>query len=1133
VYDYTAGVRKFYDVGTKIVPVINAGQKLEVSLDWTPSPLQNGEHGCILVTINYGLDSDYSNSSNVAQRNLQIKPATSPARFIFRVENPLPDAALIHLEVEVEGGWTWTLSDNDFTLHPWEDCPRRVMLTAIPPAGAPPGDQAIFHVYAHATSEGGFDGVIGGVSAQAYIPQPTAAYVYLTDDMVAAQYAEMLAANGIVTTLIPLDAVPRTGFSDYDLILIGYDTGEEGAWDDDADVAAIQHSLAPILALGRGGNVFLGQLGLHTGYPNGSQGEARHVYALDPAHAIFREPNSIDVPGDQILELYIEDVPVIGIGLPEDPGDLNPLASDLDEVPAYPLIQEHARYFFWGFNGGPGLMTADGQALMGNIADYLLSVRPDVDTLILTNGTRMQNLGYSSTSVTTLDGRLSLLVNLPTSQTNMTAVIRDLTIDATPAIQTAYTAWNGHEGEVAPTNALVTAIDNYIESLKKGAYPNLKYVIFVGSHEVIPMGARGAAFDEYNWADVLPQKSGYLYDIYHTKDSNGPSGYFLTDAPYRDLSFAKTAPYWGGPTCAPDPAVLPELAVGRLMETPAQIAAGLDTYMQSYASIASSNLTSIGGPDLTRGAKQAAKYMGSGAQTLIQDSGFLSSAVLPLLNKGPSVLYFGGHAEQREIVTRKWDQSFMAGPHTTLADTTDVTTLQTTIMMAPGCHPGVNLGNKLYHAPDGTTTYTDFAEELAARQVGAFLGHTTYGLFSPVALAWGEKMGSDFVKHLVNDGFGTTVGEAHLAAIADFVSPPKLDPNMPPGRVCWSGSKEQTDTLLASLTLYGIPNYRWNPPMLTPKWEHKLGLLRVCPDCPLTPTIDQLTLIVNDWRIGEEGEVEIPGTDLLVEIDQPMLPVVPVPRVLPAGSQVAEVTWDPGASESIILEHDIPLGTASHVNRTMDGLVTYGAGEFEYDGFFPPEPVYGFSAPALGGGAAHVGAALFPVQYNPATGQIRIWTQLAVTVRYETDADALALDDDGDSLPNYWEAGYGLDPYNPDGQDGTDGDPDGDGLTNGEEFERGTNPRRPDSDYDGETDGDEVAASADPLDPRSRGCMSGADFNDDRQVDVADLQLIAGRWRRYLGDLLYTPMYDVNDDGRIDIRDIAWSAVRWGERCGD
>jgi hypothetical protein len=74
-------------------------------------------------------------------------------------------------------------------------------------------------------------------------------------------------------------------------------------------------------------------------------------------------------------------------------------------------------------------------------------------------------------------------------------------------------------------------------------------------------------------------------------------------------------------------------------------------------------------------------------------------------------------------------------------------------------------------------------------------------------------------------------------------------------------------------------------------------------------------------------------------------------------------------------------------------------------------------------------------------------------------------DRDGDGLPDDWETEHGLDPESAEGDDGADGDPDGDGLTNIEEFAAGTDPNHPDTDRDGRTDLEEILMGTDPLNP--------------------------------------------------------------------
>jgi hypothetical protein len=72
-------------------------------------------------------------------------------------------------------------------------------------------------------------------------------------------------------------------------------------------------------------------------------------------------------------------------------------------------------------------------------------------------------------------------------------------------------------------------------------------------------------------------------------------------------------------------------------------------------------------------------------------------------------------------------------------------------------------------------------------------------------------------------------------------------------------------------------------------------------------------------------------------------------------------------------------------------------------------------------------------------------------------------DDDNDGFPDWWEREhFGPDAVKDPNVPPKDGDPDGDGLTNEEEYFYGTNPVIPDSDGDGLTDWEEINGKRDP-----------------------------------------------------------------------
>ena len=142
-------------------------------------------------------------------------------------------------------------------------------------------------------------------------------------------------------------------------------------------------------------------------------------------------------------------------------------------------------------------------------------------------------------------------------------------VDGDPTVAADYGAWDDSPCSVGAANTIVTDINRVVDRLRPGLN-DLRYVVVVGNDEAIPFGR-------------VPDRSAEANEIEAGSDiavrgqANAASaamaaGYVLSDNPYGDLDPA---------TVGADPVYVPQLAVGRLVETPSDITTTIDSYTHS------------------------------------------------------------------------------------------------------------------------------------------------------------------------------------------------------------------------------------------------------------------------------------------------------------------------------------------------------------------------------------------------------------------------------------------------------------------------------------------------------------------------------------------------------------------------
>lgn len=457
------------------------------------------------------------------------------------------------------------------------------------------------------------------------------------------------------------------------------------------------------------------------------------------------------------------------------------------------------------------VMDVDGDT--GQSSALVLNVLPaPQNTLILTNSGRMSSLYPGDAALPQLATQLAQLA----AHADVKGTIIDVQSD--PAVQAAYSAWDS-ANTTANANQVSVAIKALIDITWK-ANPNLKYLLIVGDDRVIPF--RREADGSLSESSNLLSESTYTYVA-----STSTIGRALADNQIlTDDYYGYNAAAYSDAGRTPPAYYLPDLGIGRLIESPSEILGQIDSFLTSDT-IAVGRATVSAYGTYTDPNKLVHDMLGDvglqQCQTLSSD-GILTDCSLvstswkasdfssKVLSAGVrnDIVAFNHHAMHDAFGN---DQDSVSGE--TLAQSG--ANLVRAILYTPGCHAGLNV-------PPNTPYWPMDLPQAAALQKANFVGNTGYGIVCTECVAWSESMFDLFTQQLVSGQTATpgqALQEAKKAYYSTLVDPAQF---------------EMDKKVSLQTVLYGLPMYRYQTPGVMPA-----ALLMATDAVQVTSTIKTLS----------------------------------------------------------------------------------------------------------------------------------------------------------------------------------------------------------------------------------------------------------------------------------------------------
>ncbi len=398
-------------------------------------------------------------------------------------------------------------------------------------------------------------------------------------------------------------------------------------------------------------------------------------------------------------------------------------------------------------------------------------------TLVLVNQRRLAQL-YPTANIPALRTAL----NAYAARADVGGVVVPIESDTTVDTDAAYATWDASPCSVEAANGVVAAVNKVVDHVAAGLN-DLKHIVVVGGDEALP-SARVADLvslsNETTYADSL------LFGGRETATSAAArAAMILTDDAYGDFD---PQAWTGGKLFVPD------VALGRLVETPQEILGQLQQYATANGRL---NPTSafVAGYDFLRDGAQSVTSglgmrFGGAPATRIDESWTAADVRAQLTRTTPTVTSINAHYDHH----RALPAAAFAGGVPDLLRAGQVGPAAGSILFTMGCHAGLSVVDvgAPNAAPEESARLLDWPQ-LMGRRNAVYVANTGYGYGDTEAVALSERVMSLYAG-LVGSG-RATAAQALLFAKQQYATEPT------PMGVYDAKSLQEA-------VFYGLPTYR-------------------------------------------------------------------------------------------------------------------------------------------------------------------------------------------------------------------------------------------------------------------------------------------------------------------------------------